>query len=123
MTRSIRKHVPPSDRPEVKRARNQRNYQERKLRAMGWSADSEADRERRERWPSALGESISSPKSESEVNDDVDYNAELAETPSDLSCIGLVTTPSEVVEEGLGVAGDAWRGGELLVAEADGGGP
>jgi hypothetical protein len=41
----------------------------------------------------------------------------------DLSCIGLVTTPSEVVEEGLGVVGDAWRGGELVVAEADGGGP
>ena len=40
---------------------------------------------------------------------------------SDLSCIGLVTTLGEVVEDGLGVVGDAWWGGDLLVAEADGG--
>ena len=40
---------------------------------------------------------------------------------SGLSCIGLVTTLSEVVEDGLGVVGDAWWGGDLLVAEADGG--
>jgi hypothetical protein len=38
---------------------------------------------------------------------------------SDLSCIGLVTTLGEVVEDGLGVVGDARRGGELLAAEAD----
>jgi hypothetical protein len=42
---------------------------------------------------------------------------------SDLSCIGLVTTLSQVVEDGLGVVGDARWGGDLLVAEADGGGP
>jgi hypothetical protein len=44
-------------------------------------------------------------------------------TPPDLSCIGLVTTLSKVVEDGLGVVGDAWWRGDLLVAEADGGGP
>jgi hypothetical protein len=27
---------------------------------------------------------------------------------SDLSCIGLVATLSKVVEDGLGVVGDAW---------------
>jgi hypothetical protein len=43
---------------------------------------------------------------------------------SDLSCIGLVITLGEVVEEdGLGWFGDAWWRGDLLVAEADGGGP
>ena len=41
-------------------------------------------------------------------------------TRSDLSCIGLVTTLGEVVEDGLGGVGDAWRGGDLLAAEADG---
>jgi hypothetical protein len=42
---------------------------------------------------------------------------------SNLSCIGLVTTLSKVAEDGLGVVGDARWGGDLLVAEADGGGP
>jgi hypothetical protein len=42
---------------------------------------------------------------------------------SGLSCIGLVATLGEVVEDGLGVVGDAWWRGDLLVAEADGGGP
>jgi hypothetical protein len=41
----------------------------------------------------------------------------------DLSCIGLVTTLGEVVEEGSGVVGDERWGGDLLVAEADRGGP
>jgi hypothetical protein len=45
-----------------------------------------------------------------------------AEESSDLSCIGLVTTVGEVVEDGLGVVGDARRGGDLLAAEADRGG-
>jgi hypothetical protein len=39
MTRSPRKHIPPSDEPERKRARNQRNR---------------AERARRERWPSEV---------------------------------------------------------------------
>jgi hypothetical protein len=39
----------------------------------------------------------------------------------DLSCIGLVTTLGEVVEEGAGVAGNARWGGDLLVAEANSG--
>jgi hypothetical protein len=42
---------------------------------------------------------------------------------SDLSCIGLVITLGEVVEDGLGVVGDARGRGDLLGAEADGGGP
>jgi hypothetical protein len=41
----------------------------------------------------------------------------------DLSCIGLVITLGEVVEDGLGVVGDARGRGDLLGAEADGGGP
>ena len=40
---------------------------------------------------------------------------------SDLSCIGLVTTLGEVVEDGLGWFGDARGRGDLLAAEADGG--
>jgi hypothetical protein len=40
--------------------------------------------------------------------------------PTGLSCIGLVTTLVEVVEDGLGGVGDAWPGGDLLAAEADG---
>jgi hypothetical protein len=40
-----------------------------------------------------------------------------------LSCIGLVITLGEVVEDGLGVVGDARGRGDLLGAEADGGGP
>jgi len=41
---------------------------------------------------------------------------------SNLSCIGLVTTLSKVVEDGPCVVGDpGWRG-DFLVAEADGGG-
>ena len=38
----------------------------------------------------------------------------------DLSCIGLVTTLVEVVKDGVGGVGDAWPGGDLLAAEADG---
>jgi hypothetical protein len=38
-----------------------------------------------------------------------------------LSCIGLVTTLGEVVEDGLRPVRDAWWGGDLLGAEADGG--
>ena len=41
----------------------------------------------------------------------------------DLSCIGLVTTLGEVVADGLGWFGDVRGGGDLLVAEADGGRP
>ena len=36
-----------------------------------------------------------------------------------LSCITLVTTRGEVVEDSLGVVWDLWRGGDLLSAEAD----
>jgi hypothetical protein len=50
-------------------------------------------------------------------------NAVVVSEPTDLSCIGLVTTLSKVVEDGLGVVGDAWWRGDLLVAEVDGGGP
>ena len=39
---------------------------------------------------------------------------------SGLSCSGLVTTPAEVVEEGLGFGGDAGLGGYLLGADGDG---
>ena len=41
----------------------------------------------------------------------------------DLSCIGLVTTLGEIVEDGLGVVWDTRGRGELLIAEADGGCP
>jgi len=42
-------------------------------------------------------------------------------TVSGLSCSGLVTTPTEVVEEGSGFGGDAGLGGHLLGADSDGG--
>jgi hypothetical protein len=40
---------------------------------------------------------------------------------SGLSCSGLVTTPTEVVQEGPGLGGDARLGGDLLGADGDGG--
>jgi hypothetical protein len=42
------------------------------------------------------------------------------ESELDLSCIGLVTAVGEVVEDGFGFVGDAWRRGDLLTAQADG---
>src|SRR5690349_3757728 len=42
---------------------------------------------------------------------------------SDLSCIGLVTTASEVVQDLSGRGRDTGFGGDLLAAEGDRGGP
>jgi glutamate dehydrogenase len=47
----------------------------------------------------------------------------LSTLPPDLSCIGLVTTASEVVQNLSGRGRDTGFGGDLLAAEGDGGGP
>jgi transposase-like protein len=52
--------------------------------------------------------------------DGIKYVLGISVQTSDLSCIGLVTTFGEVVEDGLGWFGDARWCGDLLAAEADG---
>src|SRR5262249_49390552 len=85
-------------------------------RASGARAGSLTSNESRRRWTSSA----------SPVDCDKKYCNRCAAaccaptTGSDLSCSGLVTTPAERGQQGLGFSGDAWLGGYLLSADGDG---